>query len=130
MENILMNLANRELLGFCKENGISSNGLDQQGSHVVKNGRGFHFSLVNNSDGYAYVTVTFHKNQTPTFTVSEQAKDQRAAKIKRLRENMPGYILGDLTPYATDSDVLEICDLNDRKAEIHNRALSQKKLDR
>lgn len=122
MELILLNLAHRELLGFCKENGI-----DPSGSHVVKTGRGYTYSLIRDELGRELVGVTLSKNSTPSFRLSEEAKTERATKIKRLRENMPGYVLGDLTLYATDSDVLEICDINDRKAEIHNRALNAKK---
>lgn len=127
MQDVLQNTAHILLMNFCKENGINTNGVDQQGSTVAKNGRGFKYSLVNISDGYAYITVTLSKNSVPHFTLSDEAKQQRAHKVDRLRNNMPGYVLGDLTPFASDADVLEVCDLNDKKAAIHNRAFSAKK---
>lgn len=123
MENVLRNMANRELLDFCKENGI-----DPSGTICQKDGRGFRFSLYQTENGYKLVTVLLSKGSVPTFTISLKAQEQRNAKIKKLRENMPGYILGDLTQYASDSDVLEVCEINNRKAEIHNRALNQSKL--
>lgn len=125
MQDVLLNMANRELLEFCKENNINPSG-----THVEKMGRGFRYKLVR--DGHPlttvpYVSVLFSKNNTPQFTMDDDAKAQRTHHIERLRNNMPGYILGDLTPFATDSDVLEVALINDRKAEIHNRAFSQQK---
>jgi len=61
MKQILQNLAHIDLLTFCKAQGI-----DPSGSYAVKNGRGFKYSLVRETDGKAFVTVTFHKHQTPT----------------------------------------------------------------
>lgn len=122
MKDILLNIANRELLAFCKENGV-----DPSGTYAEKAGRGYKYNLIKQSTGQMLVSVTFTKNNTPDFRMSEEAQAQRKDKIERLRTNMPGYILGNLTPFATDSDVLEICEINDRKAAIHNRAISQKK---
>lgn len=122
MELILLNLANRELLEFCKENGI-----DPSGTIVQKYKRGANFGLFKQLTGERIAAVEFTKNSSPSFTLGADAQAQRKAKIERLRNNAPGYILGDLTPFATDSDVLEMCIINDRKAAIHNRALAQKK---
>lgn len=122
MQDVLRNLANRELLGFCKENGI-----DPSGTYAAKDGRGFKYSLFYQNTDERLASVTFTKNSVPQFTMSDKAQAQRNQKIERLRNNAPGYILGELTQYATDSDVLEMCQLNDRKAEIHNRAAAQSK---
>lgn len=125
MKEVLLNLANRELLEFCKENGI-----DPSGTHVEKMGRGYRYKLVRDAHPFTtvpYVSVLFSKNNTPQFTMDDEAKAQRAEKIRRLRETAPGYIFGDRTKFATDSDVLEVCVLNDRKAAIHNRVLEQSK---
>lgn len=125
MKDVLLNLANRELLEFCKENNISPSG-----THVEKMGRGYRYKLVRDNHPLTtvpYVSVLFSKNNTPQFTMDDDAKTQRAEKIRRLRTNAPGYIFGDKTEYATDSDVLEVCILKDRLAEIHNRAISRSK---
>jgi hypothetical protein len=61
MQDILYNLAFIDTLKFCKENGI-----DCAGSHLVKNGRGFKYSLVRDEDGRGLVTVIFHKDSVPT----------------------------------------------------------------
>ena len=125
MKDVLLNLANRELLKFCKENSI-----DPSGTHVEKVGRGFRYNLVQDDQPptvVAYISVLFTKNSTPQFSMNNDAKAQRTEKIKKLRENMPGYILGDLTRYTDDSDVLEMCNLNNRHAEIHNMVLSRSK---
>lgn len=54
--------------------------------------------------------------------------EMTAAKVKKLRENMPGYTLGEkLVPFATDWELLEVCELNNRKAEIHNRVFERSK---
>lgn len=126
MKEVLLNLANRELLEFCKENGI-----DPSGTHVEKMGRGYRYKLVRDEHPFTivpYVSVLFSKSSTPTFTMDDDAKAQRAEKIRRLRTNAPGYIFGDKTEFATDSDVLEVCILKDRLAAIHNRAITQSNL--
>lgn len=125
MKDVLLNLANRELLEFCRENGI-----DPSGTHVEKMGRGYRYRLIRDEEPFTtvpYVSVLFSKNNTPQFTMDDNAKAQRAGKIKRLRENMPGYIFGELTQYASDSDVLDVCILKDRIAKIYNRAVDQQK---
>lgn len=126
MQDVLLNLANREMLEFCKENGI-----DPSGTYPEKMGRGFRYRLVQENQPLTtvpFISVTFSKNSVPTFTMDDDAKAQRDDKIKRLRHNC-GYILGEkLTPLASDADVLTICDINDKKAEIHNRAFSRSKI--
>ena len=120
MQDILKNLANIELLNFCKTNGI-----DPSGTRCEKYKRGANYALYVIETGEPLVTVDFSKNNVPQFGMSEEASSQRLKKINRLRTNAPGYILGELTPYASDSDVLDVCEMSDRKATIHNRALSQ-----
>ena len=61
MKQILLNLAMIDLIAFCKENNI-----DCSGTHTVKNGRGFNYSLCDEKTGKAIVTVCFHKNSVPT----------------------------------------------------------------
>lgn len=65
MKEILENLALIYLTNFCRENGI-----DCSGTHLTKNGRGFKYSLSRDKDGWTVVTVTFHKNQIPTYSVN------------------------------------------------------------
>jgi hypothetical protein len=125
MKDILLNLANREMLEFCKENGI-----DPSGTHVEKMGRGYRYKLVREEKPFStvpYISVLFSKNNTPQFSIDDDAKEQRAQKFKRLRQNMPGYIFGDLTPYATDDEILEACELKNRLAALHNKAVDRKK---
>ena len=61
MAEILSNLALIDLINFCKEKEI-----DCSGTHLVKNGRGFKYSLVRDGEGRAIVTVSFHKSSVPT----------------------------------------------------------------
>jgi hypothetical protein len=61
MKDIIYNLALIDTTEFCRNNNI-----DCSGTHLVKNGRGFNYSLVRNTDGKAIVTVTFHKSSVPT----------------------------------------------------------------
>lgn len=72
MKEILQNLALIDLVNFCKENNI-----DCSGTHLVKNGRGFKYSLCRDSDGLAVATVSFHKSQVPTHTTTEVGKANR-----------------------------------------------------
>lgn len=47
-------------------------------------------------------------------------------KLARLRKSNYGYIFGEvLTPFCTDEEVLEVANLKDRVAEIHNAALER-----
>lgn len=67
MKQILSNLANIELVKFCKENGIKANGSDGSGSRVRYDGR-FKYSLVTGY-GKLIASVQFHKLQVPTFSI-------------------------------------------------------------
>lgn len=69
MQDILRNLAALDLIAFCKEHDIPANGYNGEGTHTVKNGRGFKYSMVSTTTGRAIVTVTFHKMQVPTHLV-------------------------------------------------------------
>lgn len=64
MKEILLNLANIDLINFCKRENI-----DCSGTYVVKNGWSYNFSLVKEDTGRAIVTVHFTKNSVPTFLV-------------------------------------------------------------
>lgn len=61
MRKILENLALIHLTNFCKQHKI-----DCSGTHLIKNGRGFSYSLVKNET--PILSVTFHKNSVPTFS--------------------------------------------------------------
>ncbi len=65
MKDILKNLALIHLDNFAKDNRI-----DISGTHVVKNGRGFKYSLVKDGEGLAFLTVTFHKMSVPTYSIN------------------------------------------------------------
>ena len=122
MEHILLNIVSHKLLDFCRENGI-----DPSGTVVQKEGRGFRFGLYRQDTGYEILSVILKKNDTPEFLMSEEAQAQRTKRVNYLRDKIPGYTLGALAPFATDSDLLEVCELNNKKAKIHNRALAQKR---
>jgi predicted nucleotide-binding protein (sugar kinase/HSP70/actin superfamily) len=64
MKKILENLARIEMINFSKEHNI-----DVSGSHLVKNGRGFNYSLVSDETGEAIITVLFSKNSVPRFMI-------------------------------------------------------------
>lgn len=64
MKQIIENLALINLTEFAKRNQI-----DISGSYVVKNGRGYNYSLINEKTGRAIITVTFHKSSVPTFII-------------------------------------------------------------
>lgn len=66
MKEILENLALIHLNNFGKENNI-----DISGTHLIKNGRGFKYSLVRSIDGLAILTITFHKMSVPTFSINK-----------------------------------------------------------
>lgn len=68
MKDILLNLALIDVMSFCKEQNI-----DCSGTHLVKDGRGFKYTLVKSLDGRALVTVTFHKSHVPTHQVHPTA---------------------------------------------------------
>lgn len=122
MKDVLFNLALIDTLNFCKANYI-----DPSGSHLEKDGRGYTYSLIRDTDNAKLVTVTFSKNSVPVHSVTNEIREEIKQTITRLRTNAPGYILGELTEYATDDEVMQMRDLNDRKAEIHNRVLSRSK---
>jgi hypothetical protein len=60
MKTILENLALIDLNKFCRENGI-----DYEGTHLIKNGRGYKYSLVKNDTGKEIVSVIFKKHSVP-----------------------------------------------------------------
>lgn len=60
MKEILENLALIDLIKFCKENKI-----DCSDTCLAKNGKGFKYSLIRNTDGRAIVTVSFSKHSVP-----------------------------------------------------------------
>lgn len=66
MNQILLNMANRLLLDFCRDSQI-----DCSGTRCVKDGRGFAFVLRQENPADArwpdIARITFHKNQHPTF---------------------------------------------------------------
>lgn len=62
MQDVLRNLANFLLIEFCKEQGI-----DPSGSHVMKNGRGFVYSLVSTGTERPFVSVAFSKHSSPIY---------------------------------------------------------------
>lgn len=64
MNEILFNLALIDATNFCTENGI-----DCAGSHLVKDGRGFSYTLIHGASGRPIVTVTFHKSSVPSHLV-------------------------------------------------------------
>lgn len=68
MQQILRNLANILLLDFCKASGI-----DTSGTHTIKRGRGFTFSLVDSETGKREIAgITFHKMQVPTYRKGQE----------------------------------------------------------
>ncbi len=71
MKEILENLALIHLGNFAKENNI-----DISGTHVVKNGRGFKYSLCKDGTGYAFLTITFHKTSVPTYSFNPNNRRQ------------------------------------------------------
>lgn len=80
MQDVLKNLANIMLLDYCKEQRI-----DPSDSHVIKNGRGFAYSLVNNSDEKVFCTITFKKSAVPSYWWGMAAygrKSEIAAALK------------------------------------------------
>ena len=84
MESVLKNMAHRVLNDYCMSNGVNANGTDQKGATVAKSGRGFKYSLVNISNGYAYITVTLYKDRAPSFTLSPEAQEQiKANRVAR-----------------------------------------------
>lgn len=76
MEEILRNLANLDLINFCKEQNIPPNGYEGEGTNCVKNRRGTNgkqfYSLVSNKTHRAIASVTFHKRQVPTHHIHER----------------------------------------------------------
>lgn len=64
MKKILENLAIINLCQFSKENKI-----DISGTHCVKNGRGFKWSLVKDDNGKAIITICFNKTSVPAFSI-------------------------------------------------------------
>jgi len=64
MKKILENLAIIKMINFSKEQNI-----DVSGTYLVKNGRGFNYSLIKDETGEAIITVLFSKNSVPRFIV-------------------------------------------------------------
>jgi len=64
MQEILFNLALIDAINYCHQEGVSPSG-----SHLVKDGRGYTYSLLRTATGKKIVSVTFHKNQTPKHTL-------------------------------------------------------------
>lgn len=69
MKSILQNLALIELGRFCRENNISTNGPNGEGSIVVKRDRGYIYDLVTAKTWKPIASVRFHKSQVPTFKI-------------------------------------------------------------
>ena len=61
MKEILANLALIDLNNLCKEEK-----LDCSGTHLMKDGRGFKYSLVKDKDSTVVASVVFHKHSVPT----------------------------------------------------------------
>lgn len=66
MEKVLLNLANIDLINFCREQGI-----DCSGTSIVKIGRGFTYSLVSSEKRQAIATVSFSKNSVPSHYINQ-----------------------------------------------------------
>lgn len=66
MKKILHNLALLDLMRFCEENNIPTNGYNAEGTHCVKAGRGFTYNLVSDATKLPIASVTFHKSSVPT----------------------------------------------------------------
>ena len=62
MDVILFNLALLDTTNFCLDNSI-----DCSGTHLVKDGRGFSYTLTR--DDKPVVGVTFHKSSVPTHRI-------------------------------------------------------------
>jgi hypothetical protein len=67
MNDILKNMALVHLNNYGKENSI-----DISGTHLVKNGRGFKYSLCKDETNRALLTVSFHKMSVPTYFIHSQ----------------------------------------------------------
>ena len=65
MKEILYNMANLHLINFCLDNNV-----DCSDSRTMKVGRGFRYYLVRNDNGRTIATVTFHKQQSPTYSIN------------------------------------------------------------
>ncbi len=66
MKEILANLALIDLINFCKEHNI-----DCSGTHLVKNGRGYKYSLARDKDGWTIITVSFSKHSVPSHYINK-----------------------------------------------------------
>ena len=71
MKQILINLANVLMLDYCEKQGI-----DPSNSRVVKDGRGFAYSLVDYDTGKGIVAVQFNKHATPTYAWFNEARSR------------------------------------------------------
>lgn len=69
MKDILFNLALIDLTNFCTEHNLHG----PEGSHLVKNGRGFTYTLVTHDTERPIASVTFHKMQVPTHLIFKGA---------------------------------------------------------
>lgn len=64
MKKIIENLAHISLIDYAKKNKI-----DISGTHLVKNGRGYNYSLVSDDTGRAIITICLHKSSVPSFII-------------------------------------------------------------
>lgn len=62
MQQILLNMANHLLIEYCLTLSI-----DCSDTRCIKDGRGFSYSLLRNTNGHSVARITFHKNQVPTY---------------------------------------------------------------
>ena len=64
MKKIIENLAHIFLMEYAKTKKI-----DVSGTHLVKNGRGYNYSLVSDDTGRAIITICLHKSSVPTYFI-------------------------------------------------------------
>jgi len=64
MKEILANLALIFLNDYCRVFKI-----DNEGTHLIKNGRGYTYTLVNNKTNISIVSVLFTKHSMPIYSV-------------------------------------------------------------
>lgn len=69
MNKILLNLALIDLNNYCKTQNI-----DNEGSHIKKDGRGYKYSLISYETGKPLVSVIFTKNTVPIHIIDRGIK--------------------------------------------------------
>lgn len=67
MKDILFNLAMLDTLQFCKNYGV-----DPSGSHLVKDGRGYRYTLTRTETGKSIVSVVFKPRSVPEHYKGEE----------------------------------------------------------